>query len=354
MYLSSSVRPDGNLHAEEAGIQAEENPNTFPSQNPICGPSNMNKASTDFTSNATAKAHNIAQQSTSIYTSEIDFTDMPATKPKGSDAKSTQMSNQPKPQVSNSENEQKQCPNHNNVTEFLLVNYQCSFIPKSDKICPNATRMRRMKKLANKLKAQKRGGSKSTQRAAEDPFATVPQSSQQQGVTAIEENMVERHTEAHVIPQHQAGNCNTLSYIKTVSVKVETPRVSMVEGRPTAAQKTVGTHSPTTATDTNVKLSLQCELKVSQPQDTAVKPKKNCTPKDHQSQPKNTGSVTMKDEVNGKNGQTEEQERASTPVTEHKVCAKGRWHQFTVNQSCPNKTRQHNPGKVFPPNIKKW
>lgn len=333
-----SARPKGNIPAEEAGVQAKENPTTFPSQNSICGPSNMNKASTDFTSNATDKA-------------------VPATEPTGSDSQSTQMSNQPKAHVSNSENEQKHCLNHNSVTNLISVDYQYCFIPKSEKTRANATRMRLRKKLADKLKAQRRGRNKSTQQTAEDPFTTVPQSSQQQGVAAIEENMMEKHTEAHLIPQpNKAGNGNTLSCIQTVNVK-ETPHVSMVEVRPAAAPDNADTHSPTTiATDKNVKLRLQCEPKVSLPQDTAVKPKKNCTPKDHQNQPKNTGNVTTKEEVNEKNGQIEKQEQASTPVTpEHQVRANGRWHQFTVNQSCSHKARcQHNPGKDLPPNVKKW
>lgn len=352
--IRESAKPEGTQeHIQDPGVQTNENPTTFPSQNSSCGPSNMNKASTDFTSNATDKVHNIAQQSTTIYTLAIPFAELPATEPTGSDGQS----NQPKAHVSNSENEQKHCLKHNSVTNLISVNYQYCFIPKSERTRANATRIRLRKKLADKLKAQRRGGNKSTQKTADNSFTTVPQSSQQQGVTVIDENMVEKHTEAHLIPQpNKAGNSNTLSCIQTVNVKVETPQVLMVEGGPTAPPNNAGTYSPTTRATDNVKLRLQLEPKVSLLQDTAVKPKKNCTPKDHQNQPKNTGNVTMKEEVNGKNGQIDKQKQANIPVApEHQVCAKGRWHQFRVNQSCSYKARcQHNPGKDLPPNVKKW
>lgn len=349
-----SARPAENLHTEEAGKQAKENLNKFQNQSSSCGASNVNKASTDFISHATDKA----QQSKPTNTSTTPFAQVPATKPTRPEGRSTQMATQPTAQVSNNENEQKQCLNHHSATNVIPVDYHYCSIPKSERNRANAARLRLRKKLAKKLKAQRKHGRTSTQQGVEVPVTTVAEHSQQ-GCTAMEENLGKKHAGPQLMPEtNKSDYRNTLSCIQTVNMKVEAAHVPIVEEKPIAAPNNAGTHNlVTTATDTNVKLRRQCEPKISLPEDTAVRPKKNCTPKDFdQDQPKNTVNVTMKEEINRKNGQIEKQEQASTPVTpEHKVCAKGRWHQFTVNQSCSHKAHcKHNPGKDLPPNVKKW
>lgn len=203
------------------------------------------------------------------------------------------------------------------------------------------------------------------QQITEETVTTVQESSQQKGCTATEENTIKKHNKPHQIPQpNQAdsdNNGNTSSCIQKVNVKALAPQVPVVEGMSTAAPNNAATHNPkTAAADTSVKIRVKRELKASLPKDATVKPKKKCTFKAlNQNQPKKkTRNVTMKEEIDGKNGQVEKekQEPGINPAVppEHKACAEGRWHPFTVNQSCPRKVCcQNNPGTGLPPNIQK-
>ncbi|XP_039987778.1 uncharacterized protein LOC120792575 [Xiphias gladius] len=154
---------------------------------------------------------------------------------------------------------------------------------------------------------------------------------------------------------------NISSCMQKVNIKAVAPHVPAVERKPTASPNNVATQKQTTAAaDTNVKLRLQGELKVSL-QDTSCKPKKKCSTKaSNQNQSKNnTGNIIMKGERNGKNGQAEKQEQEpaiNPPVTpENKVRTEGRWPNFTVNQSCSSKACcKHNPGTGLPQNVSKW
>ncbi len=191
------------------------------------------------------------------------------------------------------------------------------------------------------------------QQMAEETVTTVQESSPQKGCTAMEENIIKKHNKPHQIPQpNKTDNDN---------VKAPAPQVPVDEGMPTPAPNNAATHDPkSAATDTSVKLRLKPELKVSLPKDATVKPKKKSTLKAlNQNQPKKkTRNVTMKKECEGKNGQVEKekQEPGITPAVppEHKACAEGRWHPFSVNQSCPRKACcQLNPETGLPPNVQK-
>ncbi|CAK6957910.1 uncharacterized protein LOC122983371 isoform X1 [Scomber scombrus] len=253
---------------------------------------------------------------------------------------STQMSNQPNIQVSNEENaSQDPGLNHSNLPNMISVNYQYCFRDKSETSRANAAKMRLRQKLEiKKLKAQPQDGSKSSQQTAEESV-TVQQSSQQQCYTAT-------RAKNHKKLQHSKVDCDT-------SVKAPEPQ------NPVATPNITATHHPTDAT---VKSGLQGQHKVSQTQDTAVKPKKKCTFIElNQNQPKgNAGNVTMEENMNGNNGHAGKEERPDTDFTptqnlEHKVHAEGRWHSFTVNHSCPRKAHcNHNPGTGLPSNVQKW
>ncbi|XP_044209013.1 uncharacterized protein LOC122983371 isoform X1 [Thunnus albacares] len=280
---------------------------------------------------------------------------VPASTPTELPNNSTQMSNQPRTQVNNEENAlQEPGLNHNNVTNVISVNYQYCFSAKSESSRANAAKLRLRQKLANKLKAQPQDGSNNSQQTAEETV-TVQESSQQQGCTAMR---AKKHKKLHQIPQHNKADYDTSgnpsSCIHKVSVNPPEPQVPVVEQRPAAAPNITATHHPTTAAaDANVKLRHQCKLKVSVPQDTAVRPRRKCTfIALNQNQPK-------EEKLNGNNGHVGEErpEPAFSPAPgpEHSFHAEGRWHPFTVNQSCSHKARcHHNPGKGLPPNVQKF
>lgn len=154
----------------------------------------------------------------------------------------------------------------------------------------------------------------------------------QQGCSAMGGNAIKKHNEPHQIPQPNKADDDTSGNTCIQKVHVKAPQLPVVEGIPTAAPNNAATRNPTSAAP-DTRMRLQKKLQVSPPQDTAVKPKKKCTLKAfHQNQPKNTGNVTVEKEM-----------------------AEGRWHPFTVNQSCSHKARrQHNLGTGLPPNVQMW
>lgn len=182
---------------------------------------------------------------------------------------------------------------------------------------------------------------------------------------AREQNIIKEHNEPNQKPRpNKADNDtagNTSSSIQKVNVEALMPQVSVVEGMPTAFPSNAATHNPTAAADTSIGLRLQQEIKVSLPQDNAVKPKEKCTRKalNQNQHKKKARHVTTEEEINEKNShvEREEQEQDITPAVppEHKVCATGRRHPFTVNQSCSRRARcKHNPETGLPPNVQKW
>ncbi|XP_056230421.1 uncharacterized protein LOC130167911 [Seriola aureovittata] len=345
--------PTENLHGKEAEAQTKAKITKSPSQKSKCVLSNMNVAC-----HATDKAHNIEPL---ITTAKSGLAEEHTTKPAESLDHTTQMSNQPNTQVNNKETAlRKHCLNQDSVTNVSVV-YQYWVMDKSERGRANAAKIRLRQKLAKQLKAPPGDGSRSSQQTTEETVTIVPESSQQQICTALDENPVKKHKNQQLIPQpNKADYGNTSPCMQKVSMKAVAPHVPVVEKMPTAAPNNGATQKAGTDADTNVKLMLQFDLKVSQPQDTvAVKLNKKCTPIAlKQNQPtNNTGSVIMEEKLNGKNGQVEKQEPDITaPVNyRHKVCGEGRWPQFTLNPSCPRKVRcKHNPGTGLPPNVQKW
>ncbi|KAI3353639.1 hypothetical protein L3Q82_004893 [Scortum barcoo] len=190
------------------------------------------------------------------------------------------------------------------------------------------------------------------QKPKETEITTVQESSQQKDCTAVEGNTTKKHNKPHQTAQSKkadnTNNGSSSSGIQKVHVEAEAAQVAGVEEMPTA------TPNKPPAADTSVKLKLKTELKVSPPKYAPAKSKKKCTHKAfNQTQPKKTRDVTVKEERHGKNRQVENQEPDHSPAgsLKHKAGAKGHWHPFTVNQSCPRKVcRQDGPETVLPPN----
>lgn len=195
----------------------------------------------------------------------------------------------------------------------------------------------------------------SSQLTAETTVTTVQEGSQEQDCTAMEENTTKIHNKAYHTPQHNKvdndTNGNTSSGIQTVSMKP-----ALDKGRPSADPNNAANNPTVASADSSVKSKLQHKLNVTLILHTAVKPKEKSKLKGmEQNHPnKNAGNITEKEDKNGKNGQDEKQEPNIPPAVppEH---TEGRWHPFTVNQSCSVKVLcKHNPGKDLPPNIQKW
>lgn len=186
---------------------------------------------------------------------------------------------------------------------------------------------------------------------AEATVITVQDGSQQQDCTAMEENTTEIHNKAYLTPQHNKvdndTNGNTSSGIQTVNMKA-----ALVKADPNNAAN----NTTAASADSSVKSKVQHKLNVTIILHTATKPQEKGKLKGmEQNHPnKNAGNFTTKEDKNGKNGQDEKQEPDIPPAVppEH---TEGRWHPFTVNQSCSVKVLcKHNPGKGLQPNIQKW
>ncbi|XP_029302044.1 uncharacterized protein LOC115017589 isoform X2 [Cottoperca gobio] len=277
---------------------------------------------------------------------------MPAEPP----GNSRQMSSQPKTQVSNKENAL------NSVTN-VTVDHQYCFSAKSKSSCTDTAKIRQTQKLAKKIKAQSGAYRKRSQQTAGQTVKTVQETSQQQGCTAMEENTTKKHNKPHQILQPNKADNDTNENTGIHQVKVNAPalQVPVVEEIPTVVPNNPVTHNPTAGPDTSTRV--QHEPKGP----TAVKSKKKHKLKEvYQNQPKNTGSVTakeeingnMEEEINGKNNQVEKEKHEpaiTSVVAPDLVCAEGRWHPFTVNPSCSHKVHcRHNPGMGLPQNVQKW
>ncbi|XP_037630199.1 uncharacterized protein LOC119490792 isoform X2 [Sebastes umbrosus] len=322
------------LHSKEAETHRKTKIHKPPSQKFHRVLSPVKEESTDSTCQATDETHDIAQLNT---TTEQGIAEEPAAMPTKPPDHSRQMSSQPKAQDNNEENAlHEHCLNRDNTT-YIDGDYIYIFSAKSKSGRVIASKMRLSQKLGEEIKAQLGDDDKSS-------VATVQESPQQQGGTVMEENTTKKHNEPHQTPQpNKADNGSTC--IQKVKMKTPASQVPVVEGLPRAAA-----HNPTT--DTSIRL--QHELKVPLPQDTAVRPKTKCTLNAfNQNQPKNTGNVTMRDEeMNEKNGQVEKEKQEHAISSAVNPAAEGRWHPFTVNQSCSSKARcRHNPGTGLLPNV---
>ena len=298
-----------NLHSKEAEAQATAKINKS-SQKSSCVLSHVNEARTGLTCHVTEKVHNTTEQTA----------EAPAATPTELPNYSTQQSDQTK----------------NGLPEQGF-----------------------------KLAKNPGDGCESSQQTSGETVTTVQESSPQQGCTSMGDNMIKKQNESHQIPQtHSADkytNRSSSSCIQKDNVKAQAAQVPVVEETSTAASNNAANCPKTASADVGVNLRLQFELKVSLPEDTAIKTKKKSTLRalNHKQPNKNTRNVSLKKKMDGKKGQIEKEKQnpgsipAVSPVRQ--VHSESRWHPFTVNQSCSHKVCcRHNPGRGLPPNVQKW
>lgn len=335
--------PTANLHCKKAKAKKNTKNNTS-SQKHTCVPSVKNEAKTEGAFHLTDQFLNTVEQITTATSS------LAANKPAEPLIHSRQMSSQPNIQVYSAvKASQKHCLNQDSVPNVLVIN-KCK--DKSERGRARAAKKRLRQKLAKKLKAQPGGGSECCQQTTEKTITTVPEPSLQVCTVHVRED-----NDQQPIPQPDTADRGSTTDCIQVKIKPVHPHVPVVKTPATPSND--NSCASTAAVDTCVKVMLQGEPDVCQPQHdpVAVKPKKSCTNKAkvNRNLPKiHTGNVITEENTNGDN-ERQEPDCATPVTTEHKVCGEGRWPQFTVNPSCSYKARcKHNPGAGLPPNVQKW